>query len=79
MCRPVVRSNFNTSSIMIGLLAVEEVSRWAICVRERGLDRQRIIVASSGPLSLVESLSRAVRLVLLNPRELLRRSMPPSP
>lgn len=61
LCTPARRVRIGSSSIMMGDLTP---TRATLCVRERGVELQRIIIARSGLWALLEFVASALCLQL---------------
>lgn len=62
-CARVLHHDVGNSQIAVGVLSIDNASRLAVCVQERGLDIQHVFIARSGILVLVEALVVASRLL----------------
>ncbi len=61
LCSKVMATRFGASRVAICKVGTERGGRVAICVRERGIEKQRLIIAHAGILALVQALVCAVR------------------
>jgi hypothetical protein len=63
MCEKKVTCKFGSSQIKIGLLPTQK-TRLVLCVQEKGIEPQHIVIALAGVMALIEAAASFVRVCL---------------